>query len=278
MSGKKCLTPIAGNRPFGCFAQLGSDTYFPHDPKGLESLQAIRSLKRVSVCHCDQISVAAASRFVIKNENAFELGFLKHDDELGITPLANDARTQYLKQNARVQAAFDKSKNAWPNRFFGTTFVVAAVPPVVPLSEIAAECRLESLVIGSEWTGEAKDLSTDDMRMLLRAWPDLRELRIGKIAECESAMIETLGGLKHLQKLQLHETPCGDAILPVIGTLKNLVYLELHHTSMTGAALHHLEKLPQLRWVSLKKNKDVSDADAQALRRRLAGKTWVYFS
>ncbi len=31
MSEKKCLTPFAGNRPFGCFAQMGSDTYFSHD-------------------------------------------------------------------------------------------------------------------------------------------------------------------------------------------------------------------------------------------------------
>ena len=45
MSGKKCQTPIAGNRPFGCFARFGSDTYFPHDPKWKELTS--RTLKSV---------------------------------------------------------------------------------------------------------------------------------------------------------------------------------------------------------------------------------------
>jgi len=30
---KKCPPPFAGNRPFGCFAQKGSDTFFSHAPK-----------------------------------------------------------------------------------------------------------------------------------------------------------------------------------------------------------------------------------------------------
>ncbi|TWU60712.1 hypothetical protein Poly51_09930 [Rubripirellula tenax] len=33
LARKKCPTPFAGNRPFGCFAQKGSDTSFPLIPK-----------------------------------------------------------------------------------------------------------------------------------------------------------------------------------------------------------------------------------------------------
>ncbi len=38
MSGKKCLTPFSGNRPFGYFAQMGSDTYFPHQFKEVDGV------------------------------------------------------------------------------------------------------------------------------------------------------------------------------------------------------------------------------------------------
>lgn len=245
--------------------------------KGLESLTTIRSLQRITFCYCDQISVAAASKFSVMHEDAFTPIFLKHDEDLGIAPLAQDVKAHYLKQNARVNALFDKAKNARPNRFFDTTFVLGALPTVVPLSEIVAECRLEFLVIGSEGTGEAKGLSADDLKVLLTAWPELRKLRIGKIAGCESTLLTTLGGLQHLQTLEVLETPCGDAVLPIIGMLKKLVRVELRNTRITGAALHHLEKLPRLRWINLEKNKNLSRADALAFRRRLAGKAWVDF-
>ncbi|MCA9036761.1 MAG: hypothetical protein KDA91_16620, partial [Planctomycetaceae bacterium] len=245
--------------------------------KGLTSLTQVQSLQRVSICNCDQISIADASKFVVRHPGRFDLSFIKNEAAMGMQSSTAQEKSRHLKQNARVISVFEKSRNAGPNRFFGTTLVVEAIPTPVSLQDMANECCVEKLVIGSYYTGEVKGLTGDDFKFLLTAWPDLRELQIAKIPDSEGVLKETISRLKQLRKLELINTPCGDTVLPAIATLKNLVQLELHGTRITGAGLRLLSKLSKLRWLGLVGNPNLKPDDVDKFRELTVGKMWIDF-
>ncbi|MED6335262.1 MAG: hypothetical protein VYE81_07660 [Planctomycetota bacterium] len=119
----------------------------------------------------------------------------------------------------------------------------------------------ETIELSVNFSLHGKTVSDAVLALLVQV-PEIRELRLGRTAVGDSALIH-VGALEQLERLYLEKTAVTDAGLAHLDGLQALVYLNLYGTAVGDEGLAHLAGLANLRKLFVWETKVTEEGAAQ---------------